>query len=382
MIDHPALTELLKDLVKIDSVNPSLVPGAAGEGEIAHFIKGWMEPLGLETELVDVKPGRPNVVGTLRGSGGGKSLMLNGHIDTVGADYMTTDPFDPVIKEGKLYGRGSADMKGGLVSSMAAVKTIVDSGDQMRGDIIIACVCDEEFASIGTEHLMKDRRVDAAIIGEPTFHSVVVAHKGFAWLDVTTHGFAAHGSDYKTGVDAIAKMGHVLIGVEAIHNALAETQHPLVGPGSIHASIIGGGVELSTYPDKCKLEAERRLIPGETREDVDAEMTALLQKLSEDDPKFNAEYEITFYREPMEVSPEEEICQTLNMGSLEVFGKETQWAGSAGWMDTQIIHSKGIPAVAFGPIGYGSHGAEEWVDLDSVFKCAQVQEYVIRKFCA
>jgi acetylornithine deacetylase len=381
-INSNELTELLKDLVKIDSVNPSLVPGAAGEAEIASYLRDWMESMGLETELAEVEPGRPNVVGTLRGSGGGKSLMLNGHTDVVGVDYMTIDPFDPVIKDGKLYGRGSFDMKGGLASSMAAVKAVVDSGNQLRGDVIIAAVCDEEFASIGTEHLMKDTRVDAAIIGEPTYFNVQVAHKGFAWIDVTTHGFAAHGSMYQLGVDAIAKMGHVLIGFEAMQRILEETKHPLVGPGSIHASIISGGVELSTYPDRCKLEAERRLIPGETREDVEEEMKGLIQSLKEGDPKFNADYEITFFRESMEISPEEEICQVLKQGSLEVLGKEPQWVGGSGWMDTQIIHGKGIPAVAFGPSGFGAHGAEEWIDLDSVHKAAEVQEYVIRKFCA
>ena len=381
-INSNELTELLKDMVKIDSVNPSLVPGAAGEAEIASYLKEWMASLGLETELIEVKPGRPNVVGTLKGSGGGKSLMLNGHTDTVGVDYMTSAPFEPVIKDGKLYGRGSYDMKGGLASSMAAVKAIMDSGDQLKGDVVIAAVCDEEFASIGTEHLMNDTRVDAAIIGEPTNLDVQVTHKGFAWIDVTTHGFAAHGSMYQLGVDAIAKMGHVLIGVEAIQSILGETKHPLVGSGSIHASIISGGVELSTYPDKCKLEAERRLIPGETKEDVEEEMKGLIQSLRKGDPKFNADYEITFFREPMEISPDEEICQVLRQGCIEVLGKAPQWVGGSGWMDTQIIHGKGIPAVAFGPSGFGAHGAEEWVDLDSVYRAAEVQEYVIRKFCA
>lgn len=381
-LDKTRLTELLKDLVKIDSVNPSLVPGASGEVEIASYMKGWMDSIGLETELVEVEKGRPNVIGVLKGSGGGKSLMLNGHTDTVGVDYMTIDPFDPVVKEGKLYGRGSIDMKGGLASSMAAVKAIVDSGEQLKGDVIIAGVCDEEFASIGTEHLMKDMRVDAAIIGEPTFFNVQVAHKGFAWIDVTTHGFAAHGSMYKLGVDAIAKMGYVLVGIEGIQRELEKTEHPLVGPGSVHASIIGGGSELSTYPDSCKLEAERRLIPGETRQDVEDEMTYLIKTLKDCDPKFDADYKITFFREPMEISPEEEICQLLKQGTMEVVGKVPEWVGGSGWMDTQIIHGKGIPAVAFGPSGYGLHAAEEWVDLESVHNAAKVQELVIRRFCA
>ena len=381
-IDRNRLVELLKELVKIDSVNPTLVPGAAGEEEIAEYLRDWMNAHGLETEIVEVEPGRPNVVGVLKGSGGGKSLMFNGHIDTVGADYMTIDPFTPKIEENTLYGRGSYDMKGGLVASMAAVKAIVDSSVELRGDVILAGVCDEEYASIGTEHLMKDTRVDAAIVGEPTGFNIQVAHKGFAWIDVMTHGFAAHGSAYKVGVDAIAKMGHVLIGIEALQSILLEEEHPLVGPGSVHASIIGGGRELSTYPDRCKLEIERRLIPEENRDDVEEEMKNLLQSLREGDPKFKADYEITFYRAPMEVDPEEDICRLLKDETTKTLGVAPRFTGGSGWMDTQIIYEKGIPAVAYGPIGDGAHAAVEWVDLDSVYKAAQVQTEVIKRFCA
>ena len=379
-IDEARLEKLLKDLVKIDSVNPSLVSGAAGEAEIAEYLKEWMTARGLETTLTIVKPGRPNVVGVLKGTGGGKTLMFNGHMDTVGVDYMTIDPFTPKIEDGKLYGRGSIDMKGGLAASMVAIEAVIESGIELRGDVILAGVCDEEYASIGTEHLMKDTRADAAIVGEPTQFDIQVAHKGFAWIDVVTHGFAAHGSAYKIGVDAIAKMGHVLIGLEALQSILEEEQHPLVGPGSVHASIISGGLELSTYPDKCKLEVERRLIPGETREDVDEEMKNLLQSLKEGDPKFNAEYSINFYRGPMEISPEEEICKLLQEETAKT-GTEPSFVGGSGWMDTQIIYEKGIPAVAYGPSGYGMHGAVEWVKLDTVYKAAAVQAEVIKRFC-
>jgi len=381
-VDNGKLVSLLKDLVKIDSVNPSLVPGAKGESEIAEYISDWMNGLGLKTQLVEVEKGRPNVVGVLKGSGGGKSIMLNGHIDTVGADYMTIDPFDPKIEGTKLYGRGSYDMKGGLAASMGAVEALVESGVELKGDIVLAGVCDEEYASIGTEYLMKNTKVDAAIIGEPTEFNILIAHKGFAWIDLVTHGFAAHGSAYKIGVDAIVKMGHVLIGLEALQSILLEEKHPLVGPGSVHASIIEGGRELSTYPDRCKLEIERRLIPGETREDVDEEMKNLLISLSEGDPKFKAEYEITFYRGPMEVSRDEEICKLLHEESTKVLGIEPMFVGGAGWLDTQIISEYGIPAVAFGPSGEGAHAAVEWVDIDSVYKAAQVQMEAIRRFCA
>jgi acetylornithine deacetylase len=264
---------------------------------------------------------------------------------------------------------------------MAAIDVIIEQGIELRGDIVLAGVCDEEYASIGTEHLMKDVHVDAAIVGEPTEQNIQVAHKGFAWIDVVTHGFAAHGSAYKIGVDAIAKMGHVLIGLEALQSILEEDHHQLVGPGSVHASIISGGQELSTYPDKCKLEVERRLIPGEKREDIEIEMQNLLKSLSEGDPKFKADYEITFYRGPMEISPEEEICRLLREVS-EKNGVEPRFVGGSGWMDTQIIYDKGIPAVAYGPSGEGYHGAVEWVDLDTVYHVAAVQAEVIKRFCA
>ena len=380
-IDRGHLVNLLKDLVRIDSVNPSLVQGAAGEEEISDYIEDWMLSLGLETERYDVEPGRPNVVGLLKGSGDGKTLLLNGHTDTVGVDYMEIDPFDPVVKESRLYGRGSFDMKGGLAASMSAVKSVVESGDELKGDVILAAVCDEEYASIGTERLMEDTRADAAIIGEFTAENIQIAHKGFAWIDLETRGLAAHGSAYKVGVDAIAKMGYALIGLEALQKILEETEHPLVGPASVHASIIEGGRELSTYPDRCLLKIERRLIPGEDRVDVDQELMDMLASISEGDPKFAASYEITFYRAPMEIDKNEEICQVLREGARELTDQTPDWIGGSGWMDTQIIWSKGIPAVAHGPYGEGAHAKEEWVDLESVYRVAQVHEYAIRKFC-
>jgi acetylornithine deacetylase len=380
-IDRNALTQTLRDMVAIDSVNPSLVKDAAGETEIADYLEQWMKAHGLDTKRYDVQPGRPNVVGTLPGTGEGKTLLLNGHMDTVGVDYMTISPFNPTIKDGRLYGRGSFDMKGGLAASMAAVKTIINEGTTLKGDVILVAVCDEEYASIGTEHLMKDTTADAAIVGEFTAGNIQIAHKGFAWIDVETHGVAAHGSLHRVGVDAIAKMGHVLTGLEAIGQQLEETEHHLVGPGSVHASIIEGGSELSTYPASCRLQVERRLIPGEEREDVEAEMKALIESLMEADPKFNADYEITFYRGPMEIPPDEEICRVLREGSEKLLGKTPRYVGGTGWMDTQIIYSKGIPAVAHGPNGYGAHAQEEWVDLQSVYETAQIHWYAIKEFC-
>jgi acetylornithine deacetylase len=381
-VDEGATLRLLEELVKINSVNPSLVPGAPGEAEIAEFLAGHMSSLGLEVRVDEVRPGRLNAIGVLKGSGRGKSLMLNGHTDTVGIDYMEIDPLDPVVKDGRMYGRGTFDMKGGLASLLAATKAVVDSGVELRGDVVVAAVCDEEYASIGTERVVEQVRADAAIVGEPTDLQIQVAHKGFAWIDIETHGVAAHGSAWQLGVDAIAKMGRVQVGLERLQaEVLPKKKHGLVGPASVHASIISGGRELSTYPDHCRLQVERRLIPGETRRDVDEEMKALLASIADIDPKFRGEYEIAFFRGPMEVPKDEEICRVLRRSSQEVTGSEPHFVGGSGWLDTQIIWERGTPAVAFGPGGWGAHAAEEYVDIDSVIDAARILERAVLLYC-
>jgi acetylornithine deacetylase len=374
--------DLLKGLVKINSVNLSLVPGAPGEAEIAEHIGEFMRSIGMDTRVEEVEPGRPNAVGVLRGTGGGPTLMLNGHTDTVGVDYMEIDPLDPVVEEGRMHGRGTFDMKGGLAAILAATKAVVDSGVELRGDLVVAAVCDEEYASIGTERVVEQFRADAAIVGEPTELNILVAHKGFAWVNVETRGVAAHGSAWQVGVDAIAKMGKVQVGLERLQEeVLMKKRHGLVGPPSVHSSTIHGGRELSTYPDHCKLQVERRLIPGETREEVDEEMKGLLSSIHELDPKFDGSHEITFFRGPMEVSHEEEICRLLSDCTEEVTGERPVFVGGSGWLDTQIIWGRGTPAVAFGPVGAGAHSAVEYVEVDSVVKAARTLERVVHRFC-
>ncbi len=382
-VDAVKTIELLGELVKINSVNPSLVPGAPGEAEVAEYIAEYMRSLGLETIVEEIKPGRVNAIGTFESIEKGPKLMLNGHTDTVGIDYMEIEPLNPVVKEGKMFGRGSNDMKGGLAAILSATKAVVDSGENIHGKIVIAAVCDEEYASIGTERLMENVNVDAAIVCEPTEFQILVAHKGFAWIDIETRGVAAHGSAWQVGVDAIAKMGKVQVGLENLQDkSLMKRSHRLVGPPSIHSSIIEGGRELSTYPDHCKLQVERRLIPGETKTDVKEELDSLLQSIGEIDPKFDADFVITFFRGPLEVATDEDICKILIKCCEEVRGETPNFVGGSGWMDTQIIAQKSIPAVGFGPIGSGAHAAVEYVDINSVIDTARVLEKVIQQFCS
>lgn len=373
------LISLLSDLVAIDSVNPDLVPGAAGEAVIAAYVADWLTCAGLDVTIDEPVPGRPNVVGIARGAGGGRSLMLNAHTDTVGVTGMTA-PFTPRVEGNRLYGRGAYDMKGSLAACMLAAaqaKTM-----NLRGDVIITAVADEEYASIGTASIVKQWRTDAAIVTEPSHLDLCIAHRGFVWLEVETQGVAAHGSRPELGVDAIAKMGHVLVALEQLDRDLrAQPTHDLLHSGSLHASLISGGQELSSYPARCCLEIERRTIPGETPAVVTGQIQAILDALAAADPQFRAEVRTTLVREPFEIAKDAPIVELLREQIRQHLGREPKIYGDQPWMDTAILSAAGIPCVIFGPTGKGAHAVEEWVDLESVAQCIDVLTATITTFC-
>ena len=372
------LVELLQQLVAIDSVNPSLVPGGAGEGEIARFVANWFERVGVEVQQEEAAPGRYNVIGLVRGSGGGRSLMLNAHMDTVGVDGMK-DPHDPAIVNNRLYGRGACDMKGSLAAIMLATKEAKKL--PLRGDVICTAVVDEEYASAGTESIVKHWKADAAIVTEPTALDLCIAHKGFAWCEIATIGVAAHGSLPEIGVDAIMKMGHVLLGLQELGQSLqAKPSHPLLGHGSVHASLIEGGQELSSYPHRCVLGLERRTIPGEAP--IEIEMQDLIKRIGQADPSFKATLKVGLVRDPFEISENEAIVQFVRRQVQNVLHRDPALMGFAGWMDSALLASAGIPTVIFGPGGEGLHGIEEWVDLEQVQSCFEVLLATIQDFCA
>lgn len=374
------LTQLLSELVAIDSTNPILVPGGAGEAEIARFIAEWLGAAGLEVQLVETAPGRPNVVGVARGTGGGKSLILNGHMDTVGTGEMKR-AHTPTEKDGRLYGRGAYDMKGGLAACMVAAAEARKRS--LRGDVIVQAVVDEEYASIGTQALASKFEADAAIVAEFTELKLILAHKGFVWLEVETVGKAAHGSRPDLGVDAIAKMGRVLAAIEQLDNTLRlKPAHPLLWSGSVHASLIKGGRELSSYPDQCVLSVERRTIPGETPRSVKTELSDIVHKLEKADPSFKAVVRRGLHREPLETPEGAAIAATTRTAAAQVLGREPQIAGVPFWTDAALLSAEGIPSLLFGPAGAGAHAAEEWVDLDSVRQCAEVYLQTASSFCA
>jgi acetylornithine deacetylase len=380
-IDAGYTTRTLQDLVRINSVNPRLDPTAPGEPAIAAYVAGALEHLGLEVFRHEPEPGRISVVGRLRGSRPGRSLMLNAHADTVDVGGMD-EPFSGDIRDGRLYGRGAYDMKGGLAAMMGAVKALVDAGRPHGGEILLAAVADEEYASLGTEDLVSRYHPDAAIVTEPTALDICLAHKGFAWFDVTTNGRAAHGSRFDLGIDANMRMGRVLADLDVLEKDLrARTPHPLVGPPSLHAATLAGGSGLSTYAASCRLQIERRTIPGERAERISEEIRSILRRQMARDPGFEAEMTVVLVREPFEVAPDAPIVRALTEASTAVLGRTPAYVGQTPWMDAALLAAAGADTVVMGATGAGAHAKEEWVKLASVHQLAQCLAEAAVRYC-
>jgi len=382
-VDPEFITDLLASLVRIPSVNPTLVPGGAGEGAIARHLAEVCRGLGLTVTVEEVAPGRPNVVAILRGvdPAHGRRLLLNGHTDTVGVAGMRA-PFVPEIRGARMYGRGAVDMKASLAAMVAAVSALRADGRAPAGDVILTFAVDEEHLSLGTAALAGRLHADGAIVTEPTALQICVAHKGFLWATIRTEGRAAHGSDHAAGIDAIARMGRVLGALERLErDVLPRRTHPLLGRASVHASAIHGGEGLSTYPPSCELQVERRTLPGETEAAVREECEALLERLREEDSTFRASLEVTGARPGLEADRNAAVVTALSQACAAVRGEAPAYAGAAYWTDAALLAGAGIPTVLFGPAGAGMHADEEYVDLASAVTCAQVLVGTIERFC-
>jgi len=371
---------LLQRLVSVNSVNPSLVPGATGERDVALTVAAHMREMGLTVTLQEAAPGRPNVIGVLDGGAPGRSLMFCGHSDTVGVEGMSA-PFEPRIENGKLYGRGSQDMKGGVAAMIDAARVVAAQGFR-HGRLIIAVVVDEESASIGADALVREWRADAAVVTEPTDLQIGVAHKGFAWLEVETRGRAAHGSRPADGRDAILAMGRVLAQLGELDRQLqARPPHPRLGTASLHASIIHGGRELSSYPDACRLNMERRTIPGEHEHAPDQELAAILARLHEADATFAGSHRVSFARPPYAIEEDHLATRTLE-AAARTHDVQTQRAGLSFWTDAAVLGEAGIPSLLFGPGGAGLHSTQEYVVLRDVVACRDVLATMASTWCA
>lgn len=367
--------------MRIESVNPSLVSGGAGESGIATFVAEKMRALGMAVTTLGAATGRPSVVGRLTGAGGSRPLMLNAHLDTVGIEGMA-DALTPMIRGDRLYGRGAYDMKGSLAACLAAVKALVDVGATLRGDVVLAAVADEEYASVGTAEVVRHIPVSAAIVTEPTELDLCIAHKGFVWLEVETEGRAAHGSRFFEGIDANMRMGRFLSRLDRLEQELRKRPpHDLVGPPSLHAPTLRGGSELSTYAASCRLGIERRTVPGENETSVRSEIEALVEEMRAVDDTFRASVRCLLARNAFEVSPEAAIVRAVREATARRLGRPPALIGKPFWMDSALLADAGVETVVVGPVGGGAHTTEEWVDLPSLERLAAILADAAMDYC-
>ena len=375
---------LTRALVQVDSRNPTLAAGAPGERPCAVLLRDVLDAWGFRTELHDAAPGRPNLVARIGGapSGASRSLMFNGHLDVVGVDGMIHPPFDAHERDGRLYGRGSADMKGGVAAMCAAALQAVRAG--ARGEIIVAAVADEEYESLGTRALLaRGTRADACVVTEPTRLAIMPAHRGFVWLEVEVAGRAAHGSRWDIGVDAIRHAGLLLAELDAYDaEVLPRRTHALLGRGSLHASLIEGGIGMSTYPDRCVLKLERRTIPGETPDDVLAEVRRACERVRARRSSFAAEVRLLVAQGPSDVPVDSSLVRGLE-SALRAEGAHVAIEGMSAWTDCALLNEAGVPAVCFGPGDISlAHAAEEYIPLVEIDRATAVLATFARQWCA
>ncbi len=380
--DAEFLQTLLRQLVRINSVNPMLEPNGGGETEISAFIRQTLSHHGIPCTREEIAPGRFNVTGVVKGSGGGRSLMLNAHMDTVGVSGMK-HPFAAEIRDGKLYGRGAYDMKASIAAIIMAGIMIQQSDIRPAGDLLLTFVADEEYESIGAAELVKHFKPDAAIVTEPTGLAICTAHRGFGIYEVVTQGKTAHGGNHTLGRDANLMTGPILTALGAHAAALTKHRsHRLCGSASMHVPLISGGRSLFVYSDSCRFNIERRTIPGDTQASVLDEFQSLLNRVKQEYPETEAEITEKLWRSPYEIPADAQICRTLSDASEAVTGTAPRRIGHTWWEDSAIFGEAGIPSVVFGPRGGGIHEDVEWVELDSVTLLAEILAQTAVQFCS
>jgi acetylornithine deacetylase len=371
------VVKTLTELVRINSVNSSY-EGGPGEGEMAACVRRFFQMHGIETWEEIVFPGRPNVMARLPGRQRARRLLLEAHTDTVSIKGMSIPPFDPIISEGKLYGRGSCDTKAGLATMMHAMLSLKEARITPPCEVVLAAVVDEEFSYRGVVKLCENLKADAAIVAEPTEVRAVIATKGVLRCRIVVHGKSAHSSKPHLGVNAITHMAKVLAAIEADNARMAVIQHPLVGSGTCNVGVINGGVQVNFVPDRCVIEIDRRLLPGESAAKAVAEYQQLLNQL----PGISAEIEepLLLVDEALDTPAESDVVQTASH-ILRDLGLNPEPCGVPFGCDASKLARAGIPSIVFGPGSIDrAHTADEYVELDQVEQALEFQRRFLLNF--
>lgn len=381
------VAELLSAMVRIESVTPWLIPTGSGEARVAGFIADWLREAGAEVEVTEVEPGRPNVLARLRGTGGGPVLCLNAHSDTVGYQGWPDEALEPRLDGDRLYGLGAADDKGGCAAAMlvlASLAALARSGTRLRGDLLVACVADEEGVSIGSEHLARQGGIDAAIVLEPQpTHELVVEHQGFGWLDIVTHGFAAHGCEPDVGVDAIVHLAQVITRLHKLDRDVFAVQPSLMNGRTVfHTGTISGGTDYATYPHLARVGLEIGTQPGEHLSDRITEIEAIFAEVAKDEPGFSAEVQVKLDREPFIAQGHEALQAVAVTAMTDVLGRPPEITGMNGWTDAALLQAAGIPTLLMGSTGGNYHAAGEWASISELVRLCAILEQIARTFLA
>jgi len=365
------------ELISIDSVNSQLVPGAAGEGPLAAYCAEWFSTRGFGVRVHESIPGRPSVVATAKGTGGGRSLMLNGHLDTVGVATWVGEPFIPEVSDGNLYGRGAFDMKGSVAAIMVAAAR---TAGQTAGDVIVTLVADEEFGSIGTEEILAHHTADAAIIAEPSGLELTLAHRGFGWFEIAIEGVAAHGSLPEQGVDAIAHARRIMTALDELRGQLESGPgHPTLGHGTVRVATIVGGVDAATVAPSCVLTVERRFLPGESPDAVETQLRAFVEGVESGGTTTVLTRLVA--RGAFEADPSWPIVRAVSARAEAVLSRPVATRGEPFWTDAGLVLEAGIPCLILGVDGGGAHADSEWATVESIEQLTDIFEGTIRDFC-
>ena len=376
--------ELLATMVRIESVTPWLIHTGSGEAAMAAFIADWLDGTGAEIEIIEVEPGRPNVLARLRGTGGGPTLCVNAHSDTVGFANWPDEALVPRLDGDRLYGLGSADDKSGCAAGMLVLRSVAQSGTALRGDLLVACVADEEGISIGSEHLARQRGIDAAIVIEPQpTEELVVEHQGFGWIDVITHGVAAHGSAPETGVDAIVHLAEVISRLHRLDRTVF-TAHPsaMNGRTVFHTGTVSGGTDYATYPNRATLGIEIGTQPGEHLSDRVGEIEAIFAEIAETEPGFRGEVAVRLDRDPFLAQGHERIQEVVVAAMQDVLGHPPKITGMNAWTDAALMQEAGIPTLLIGSTGGNFHAPGEWTSISELVKLCAILEKTVVGFLA
>ncbi|MDA8743166.1 M20 family metallopeptidase [Rubripirellula amarantea] len=397
--NHPVI-ELLADLVRINSVNPNY-EGGVPELAMADFVEQYFHDLGVETWRQLVYPDRPNVIARIPGRDSSRRVVLEAHLDTVSTVGMSIDPWMPEIRDGKLYGRGSCDTKGGMAAMMHAVATLAKEGVTPPCDVLMTATIDEEFSYRGVvalcdsldagpvdpEVLENERtprnplRADAAIIAEPTLLQPVIASKGLVRWKIETRGKSAHSAKPHLGVNAIEHMAHIIAAIERDTRRLAASPHPLLGPATCNIGVVRGGVQVNFVPDRCEIELDRRLLPGESRDQVLQHYQQIIDEVATKHPGMDVVMHPPMLSDrPLETEATSPAVQTM-VTVLKELGHDATLIGVPFCSDASKFGALGIPSMILGPGSIDqAHAAVEWIECEQVIQASEIYRQFLIQF--